>query len=200
MADVFERRAALNEERRRLWKLIEDTPNLYWLLLTKRPQHISTMTPWRGDWPQNVWIGTSVENQRIAEQRLPHLLAIPATVRFLSCEPLLGALDLRAWFNRPGYRGVDWVIAGGESGPNSRPMHPDWVSSLLFQCRAAGVPFHFKQWGHWAPAELINFQLQTTVLNIADERPVRMVAAGKKLSGRMLLGTTWDGFPLRIAT
>lgn len=200
MADVFERRAILDDERKRLWDLIEETPHLDWLLLTKRPQHISAMTPWLGNWPRNVWIGTSIENQKIAEQRLPHLLAIPAVVRFLSCEPLLGPLDLQSWFNKTGHYSIDWIIAGGESGPHSRPMHPDWAVSLLEQCQTARVPFHFKQWGHWAPAELLDIPRETTVVNMTDERPVRMVRAGKKLAGRVLQGTTWDSFPLPVRT
>jgi protein gp37 len=193
MADVFEWRATLNEQRTRLWALIEQTPNLDWLLLTKRPQHVLRMSPWRDEWPQNVWIGTTVENQRLADIRVPLLLAVPAKVRFLSCEPLLGPLDLRSWFNRRGGHSIDWVIAGGESGPSSRPMHPDWVAGLLRQCQRANIPFHFKQWGHWAPAELLD--LPSTLLTIDNERPVRMVSGGKGRTGRVLQGTTWDGLP-----
>jgi protein gp37 len=193
MADVFERRAILNDERARLWRIIEATPYLDWLLLTKRPQHVGYMVPWTNEWPKNVWLGTSVENQRIAEQRLPHLLSLPATIRFLSCEPLLGPLDLRSWFKRKGYHSIDWVIAGGESGHNSRPMHPDWAITLLRQCQKAKVAFHFKQWGHWAPANLVDLPAETIELD--NERPVKMVRAGKKLAGRTLHGTTWDGLP-----
>ena len=199
MADVFERRAILNAERTRLWKLIEDTPNLDWLLLTKRPQNIPPMTPWRNDWPRNIWIGTSVENQKMVEQRLPYLLRVPAAVRFLSCEPLLGALNLRPWFKRKDYKQIDWVIAGGESGPHSRPMHPDWAIGLLRQCQNASVPFHFKQWGHWAPAELFDRGVESISLALPNERPVRMVGVGKKLAGRKLGGTTWDRFPHSVA-
>lgn len=193
MADVFERRAILNDERARLWGIIEATPHLDWLLLTKRPQHILNMVPWEDQWPDNVWIGTSIENQRIAEQRLPHLLSVPAKIRFLSCEPLLGPLDLASWFRRKGFYPIDWVIAGGESGPKSRPMHPDWASTLLRQCQGSKVAFHFKQWGHWAPATLLNLPAER--VELANERPVEMVRAGKKLAGRMLHGTTWDGLP-----
>lgn len=118
------------------------------------------------DWPlPNVWLGTSVEDQRAADERIPHLLATPAAVRFLSCEPLLGPVDIAqsmsqpealdaifsriaARENRPG-GSINWVIAGGESGKNARPMHPDWARSLRDQCAAAGVAFHFKQWGEW---------------------------------------------------
>ncbi len=153
------------------------------------------MTPWGDDWPANVWIGTSIENQKLAELRLPYLLAVPAAIRFLSCEPLLGQLDLRSWFNRRSYNPIDWVIAGGESGPHSRPMHPDWAVGLLRQCQRAKVPFHFKQWGHWAPANRTKVSGQKTLLAVGDERPVRMMAIGKKRAGRTLKGTTWDNLP-----
>jgi protein gp37 len=195
MADVFERRASLNKERERLWNLIDQTPNLDWLLLTKRPQNVLSMTPWGDVWPQNVWVGTSVENQKLAELRLPYLLAVPATVRFLSCEPLLGPLDLRSWFDRRGFRTIDWVIAGGESGPRSRPMHPDWALALLNQCQRAQVPFHFKQWGHWAPVDCANGSNNKALLMVGADPPVRMIAVGKKLAGRMLKGTTWNNLP-----
>lgn len=195
MADVFEWRADLNDQRARLWRLIEQTPNLDWLLLTKRPQHILRMTPWNNDWPDNVWVGTTVENQRFAELRLPQLLRVPSRVRFLSCEPLLGPLDLTTWFHRDFYYPIDWVIAGGESGAHSRPMHPDWVVRLLEQCQRAQVPFHFKQWGHWAPAELLDISKPTTTLRMVNERTVEMIAAGKGQSGRLLEGSTWDGLP-----
>jgi protein gp37 len=195
MADVFEWRADLNEHRARLWRLIEQTPNLDWLLLTKRPQHILRMTPWEYDWPENVWIGTTVENQRFAELRLPHLLTVPAQVRFLSCEPLLGPLDLQPWFSKGDGHRIDWVIAGGESGANSRPMHPDWPRRLLRQCQKVNVPFHFKQWGHWAPAEMFDGPTSVTTVRLSNERPVNMIGAGKGLAGRLLDGTTWDDLP-----
>src|SRR5438034_98870 len=170
MADVFERRAELHEHRERLWELIEATPWLDWLLLTKRPQNISEMVPWKRNWPKNVWLGTTVENQLYAERRLPFLLDNASVVRFLSCQPLLGALDLSAWFRKRGLHPIDWVIAGGESGPKSRPMHPDWAVSLLYQCQKAKVPFHFKQWGHWAPTNAIVENVPAQILKLAEER------------------------------
>lgn len=111
-------------------------------------------------WPRrNVWLGVSVEDQARADIRIPALLDTPAAVRWLSCEPLLGPVDLvqsinvdplAAYHFQPG--GIDWIVVGGESGPGSRPMHPGWARSLRDQCVAAGVPFLFKQWGEWAPA------------------------------------------------
>jgi protein gp37 len=100
-------------------------------------------------WPlPNVWLGASVEDQRWAGVRVPALLGTPAAVRFVSCEPLLGPVDLSAWLEL----GLHWVIVGGESGPGARPTHPGWARGLRDQCLAAGVPFFFKQWGEWGPA------------------------------------------------
>jgi len=195
MADVFERRSDLNEERAKLWRLIDRTPNLDWLLLTKRPQNIERVVPWGNDWPANVWLGTSVENQTLAEKRLPFLLRNPAAVRFLSCEPLLGQVNLRPWFKKKGLHPIDWVIAGGESGGKARPMHPDWALSLLRQCEDVNIPFHFKQWGHWVPVELMNETSKPRLLEFSNERSVEMVRVSKKLAGRILEGTTWNGIP-----
>lgn len=95
-------------------------------------------------WPlPNVWLGTSVENQTWADRRIPDLAATPASVRFLSCEPLLGPLELRTWIGTD----VGWVIVGGESGPGHRPMEAAWVRTIRDACDLAGVPFHLKQWG-----------------------------------------------------
>ena len=140
----------------------------------------------------NLWLGVSVEDQARAEERIPQLLATPAALRFLSCEPLLGPLDLRAGLGAPiagGAAGVDWVIAGGESGPGARPMHADWARALRDQCRDAGVPFFFKQWGAWAPEPDAagGFAAGRTV---RAERPV-----GKKRAGRLLDGRSWDELP-----
>lgn len=181
----------MTDVRRRLFALIDATPSLDWLLLTKRPENIARMMPEdsfnacvTGDCPHdnrsncrpfrpNLWLGVSVENQQAADERIPHLLKVPAAVRFLSCEPLLGPVDLRQIvLRRDGERGnelskclgdwvspltgaftdsprIHWVIVGGESGPGARPLHPDWVRSLRDQCQAAGVPFFFKQHGDW---------------------------------------------------
>jgi protein gp37 len=194
MADVFERRSDLTDERKRLWELIRSTPNLDWLLLTKRPQNIEKLIPWV-TWPANVWLGTSVENQALAEKRLPFLLKHKAAVRFLSCEPLLGQLDLRTWFHRKEFHPIDWVIAGGESGGGCRPMHPDWAISLLRQCQEFDVPFHFKQWGHWVPAELTDEIAKPKLLALNNERPIEMVRLSKRVAGRILEGAIWDGVP-----
>ena len=188
MADVFERRADLKQWRVRLWELIEKTPMLDWLLLTKRPQNISKMVPWGTSWPDNVWLGTTVENQHWVKKRLPYLVGNSAKVKFLSCEPLLSEIDLSEWM-KDGL--INWVIAGGESGQGSRPMSPQWVRSLRDQCLHYDVAFHFKQWGHWAPVELLTIEQKKIV--ILDD--FKLVAAGKKKAGRFLDGRTWDGLP-----
>lgn len=181
MGDVFEKRLELDSLRARLWKLIEETPSLDWQLLTKRPGNVLGMVPWTTPWPANVWIGTTAENQKWAERRLPLLVEIPAAVRFASCEPLLEAIDLTDWLARPGMKqGVDWVIAGGESGAGARPASLSSVRSIREQCMEAGVPFFFKQWGAW----------DTTSGN-------SLVRVGKKVAGRHLDGRTWDEFPKR---
>jgi protein gp37 len=140
MADVFEENAPAREVRR-LWDIIRRTPNLDWQLLTKRPHRIAENLPddWCDGYP-NVWLGTSVEDQRVLE-RITHLTAIPADVHFLSLEPLLGPLP-----NLP-LQDIEWVIVGGESGSNARFMDKAWVLDIRRQCRIAGVAFFFKQWG-----------------------------------------------------
>ena len=173
LADVFDNHTSiLPEWRADLWALIRATPNLDWLLLTKRPGNIAKMLPpdW-GDGYPNVWLGCTVVNQDEADRDVPKLLAVPARVRFLSMEPLLGPVDLTELKNPAVtigehiYSALDcdvdpeddeWhgakihlVIVGGESGPGARPMHPDWARSLRDQCQAAGVAFFFKQWGEW---------------------------------------------------
>jgi protein gp37 len=97
MADVFELRSSLDSWRAQLWDLIDETPWLDWLLLTKLPQNIQKKVPWKREWPSNVWIGTTIEDQKRADERLPVLLQLPAKCRFLSCEPLLGKVDLNRW-------------------------------------------------------------------------------------------------------
>jgi len=234
LADVFEDRPELTEWRRDLVVMMEQTPNLDWLLLTKRPENVTRMiaeaitidpdTWWMG--MRNVWIGTSVENQQAADERIPHLLKIPATVRFLSMEPLLGPVDLqgvsivegmeidslRGRYGLPGRiqadcAHIDWVIVGGESGPNARPMHPEWVRSIRDQCQTAGIPFHFKQWGEWlCSAHIKTGMIQGDRLDMmwpwaTGERgdlqgdTTCMLRIGKKAAGRLLNGREWNEYP-----
>ncbi|MBW4983702.1 phage Gp37/Gp68 family protein [Mameliella sp. CS4] len=197
LADVFDNHRSIAPEwRRDLYRLIEDTPHLDWLLLTKRPQNFAKLAParWVHDGcPPNVWIGTTVENQAEADRRIPHLLSIPARVRFLSCEPLLGPVDLTRWLwgrekpcdNCPqdvdcecgweprgtlnGEAGLSWIIAGGESGTGARPSNPQWFRDLRDQCAAADVPFHFKQWGEWHPGDGMGDDIDGSAFGCFDD-------------------------------
>ncbi|MES2903242.1 MAG: phage Gp37/Gp68 family protein [Pseudomonadota bacterium] len=166
-------------------------------------------------WPlPNVWLGTSVEDQLRAEQRIPPLLLTPAAVRFLSCEPLLGPIDFSTLPLRSGggtaalYNPlsgehsncqlsrtprIHWVICGGESGRGARPMNPVWVELLMIQCDLAGVPFLFKQWGDWAPAPPDVLADLRLVHEFADGQ--RVGRFGKTVAGRSLGGRHHDGFP-----
>jgi protein gp37 len=198
MADVFELRTDLEPWRNRLWELISQTPNLDWLLLTKRPQNVAAMTPWKETWPSNVWLGTTVEDQVRAKQRLPKLLTHPAARRFLSCEPLIGPVDLSFWINNPEFRPIDWVIAGGESGVGARPMLPTWARNLRDQCQSANIPFHFKQWGHWAPVESERKIPSSAYQRFRDslsKEEILMEPKGKKKAGRYLDGAIWNEIP-----
>lgn len=188
MADVFEDREELNIHRARLFDLIEETPNLDWLLLTKRPQNVERMARWTNDWPAHVWLGTTVELQSRAEELLPYLASIPAKVRFISAEPLLGPLSIERWLGST----IDWVITGGESGPKARPASPEWFRSLHSQCMESEVAFHFKQWGDWAPGQGENLPARR-VKRAQDG--TEMFRVGKKAAGRKLDGHEHDGLP-----
>lgn len=154
MADVFEDHPTAEAERPKLWTLIEETPALDWLLLTKRPENIRRALPdaWLAAPRPNVWLGTSAEDQERADTRIPALLSVPAALYFLSAEPLLGPLDLRnylGWAPTPegDSHGIDWVIVGGESGPGARPMDIEWAERIHDDCLMAGVAFFMKQLG-----------------------------------------------------
>jgi protein gp37 len=232
MSDFFEDRRDLDQVRLQALDVIRRAPHLDWLILTKRPEAIlgalkraeretdsTGMSDWLRAWmgweafpqvPANVWIGTTVEAQGQAEQRMWDLIKVPAAVRFLSCEPLLGPLDLRLMDNWVGYTParnlINWVICGGESGPGARPMHPSWARGLRDQCEAAGVPFLFKQWGEWAPATgdlwwnplLGGPQFPVTAggaLTRAWGDGYGAVKIGKARAGRLLDGVEHNGYP-----
>jgi protein gp37 len=162
LADVFDEEVPI-EWLADLLKVVHDTPNLDWLLLTKRPENwfhqlvrlqgmnVQPQSLWEfvnrwliGQFPANVWMGTSVENQKRADERIPELRKIPARVRFLSVEPMLGPVD----FHSPAsVAGIHWAIFGGESGPGARPCAIDWIRDGVKQCRAAGVAPFVKQLG-----------------------------------------------------
>lgn len=152
MADVFEDHPTVADQRPRLWALIAATPNLDWLLLTKRPENIARMVPaeWmNGDWPVNVWVGATMEDQRYANVRTRHLAAIPAPVRFASAAPMLGPIEFDLDV-------IDWVITEGESGHHARPSHQDWFRAARDQCAAAGIPYCHKQHGEYVTATIVN--------------------------------------------
>lgn len=178
-------------------------------VLTKRPRRMldffnsNSVSVLPVQWPlPNVWLGVSVENQQTADERIPLLLHTPAAVRFVSAEPLLGPIDLRySAFNGSdsiqSLEGLHWVIVGGESGPWARPTHPDWVRSLRDQCVAAGVPFHFKQWGEYCWPEQMTedvWRMVDAQVNLAGI-PEEAYRVGKKAAGRMLDGKEWLEFP-----
>ena len=177
----------------------------------------------------NVWLGVTVENQQAADERIPLLLQTPAAVRWVSMEPLLGPVDLGYAFGTgsgscpmhlagvapegllpKGEHHLHWVVVGGESGPNARPMHPDWARSLRDQCADAGVPFLFKQWGEWAPtvmeagkhlpfdqrSALRGDDIAGTVFGAPGKRFIwPTIRVGKKAAGRLLDGVLHDGYP-----
>lgn len=142
LADVFDNQIPVSW-RGDLFGMIRATPNLDWLLLTKRPQNIAKMLP--DDWGNgygNVWLGATVENQAEAERRIPMLAAVPASIRFLSCEPMLGPVRPLAC---EGSGKLDWVICGGESGPGAREIDPAWARDLRDECATGGLYFFMKQ-------------------------------------------------------
>lgn len=160
MADVFEDHPTINQERANLWPLIRATDSLDWLLLTKRPENIERNLPddWESGYP-NVWLGVTAENQEFADKRIPVLLDVPARVRFVSVEPLLGHLFIDGYLlpelsddqTSVLQDGLDWVILGGESGAHHRPFNVDWAREIRDGCRAACTPFFFKQHGGRTP-------------------------------------------------
>jgi protein gp37 len=150
---------------RRVFEVMSQARQHSFQVLTKRPGRMaSVLRRLQPDPLPNVWLGTSVEDQRWATIRIPKLLETPAAIRFLSCEPMLGPIDLSPWL-----WGLDWIIAGGESGPGFRPMEASWPRAIRDQCREGSVPFFFKQWGGRTP----------------------------KAGGRQLDKRTWDEMPSR---
>lgn len=232
LADVFDNEVD-PQWRADLFELIESTPNLDWLLLTKRIGNADRMIKQARlaivgssrlvvpDVLPNLWLGATIVNQQEADRDIPKLLDIPAKVRFLSMEPLLGSVDLGLLGTLPKqshpnytltHELLNWVIVGGESGPNARPMHPSWVSSLRDQCKAAGVPFLFKQWGEWAPHRVSAGGDEGGDLRRGHVRylagdgrepdghfrkgDAAVARIGKKATGRLLDGVQHNAFPV----
>lgn len=199
MSDLFHAKVP-REFVARVWNVMSRTPQHTYQILTKRPERMARIVSelpdglWELPLP-NVWLGTSVESDDHV-RRADALRATPAAVRFISAEPLLGplpSLDLT---------GIDWLIAGGESGSGARPMHPDWVRDLRDRCTEAGTAFFFKQWGQYRPGGDV---AQPASWISPDGRPcsadypdaTAMVRVGKKAAGRVLDGRTWDQYPTR---
>jgi protein gp37 len=236
---------AADEWRADAWEVIRNNDRHTWLILTKRPELVTERLPWDwgSEWP-NVWIGTSLENGSTkCTSRLNALLKIPAAHRFVSCEPLLGPVDMGkmvepseealAWadnfkdefireyksgFDDPaaemgdqdiqlmleswqvsqretaGERdlkvGLDWVIAGGESGPLARQVNPEWVRHLELECDQAKIPFFFKGWGEWLPEmpESDNF-------SFVHQETVNWKRVGREAAGRLLDRKEWIETP-----
>ena len=244
-ADIFELEAPVAARQALWRLIGDTCDALDWQLLTKRPENIlSVMCDDNLNLGffelTRCWLGVSVENQAAADERIPLLLQTPAALRFISAEPLLGPVSLR-WknstdFDTPhprhkmpepdecgrictdeydGLRELDWVICGGESGPNARPMLPEWAESLRDQCEAASAAFFFKQWGEWAPGACAGSlpsrsertatwwdgrwlydsltPRQSEELHRDDAPDVYLL--GKKAAGAMLDGREWKEFP-----
>lgn len=227
MADVFEDNEQIVEWRDELFDLIDQTPSLDWLLLTKRPENVLAMLPshWHGPSPKgtrgvvgdgipnNVWLGASVENQEYADKRIPELLKIPAAVRFLSVEPLLGSVNLMKYLLSGAHKwrqDINWVIVGGESGPGARPLHPGWVRKIRDDCTAAGVAYFFKQWGEFSygtieddagfaggkAANMTNGgRMAINHPNFKLDDKTAFLRVGKHRAGRLLDGREWNEMP-----
>lgn len=203
MADVGEDHPVAEANRPRLWKLMEDTPELDWMLLTKRVSTAQEWLPerWLKKWPAHVWFGFSAEDQKRWDERWPFAREVSAAVRFCSYEPALGPVDFTP------LAGLHLLIAGGESGPGARPSHPDWFRSARDQAVAAGVAFHFKQWGEYrrmeaqpqpacpASGRSASGIYQSYLSKTMDDGTV-MEKAGKKIAGRLLDGALWDEMPV----
>ena len=234
LADVFDNDVPV-QWRIDLMDLILKTPHLDWLLLTKRIGNAADMLDaaldtatggafaWRAGGGhlrfKNVWIGATITSQAEADRDIPKLLAVPAAKRFLSMEPLLGPVSFEGMFasGNPAdgtnmLEELDWIIVGGESGPNARPMHPDWARSLRNQCQAADVPFLFKQWGEWVDADNgpdddlayegksdcwahIEGGHHSGEMGVDFFNTYPMYRVGKKAAGRMLDRKEWNEVP-----
>jgi len=208
-----------------VFSVMSDVDQHTYMVLTKRPERMLEFYTWQSrqhglPWQasDNVWIGVSVENQKQADYRIPELLKVPATVHFLSCEPLLGRIDLHHLHyddiaeidclngthgvNRPHggtNQKIKWVIAGGESGHHARPVHPDWLIDIKNQCATAGVPFFFKQWGEWLPIDHCDddhYWSSKKSCEVGGGWTVNtMFKVGKKKAGNTLCGQQYLEFP-----
>jgi protein gp37 len=173
------------------WDIIRRTPHLTYQILTKRIECASGKAP-NPPLP-NVWLGVSVESPKFL-YRIDDLKAVPAALRFVSIEPLLDAVPTLGEY----LDGIDWVIAGGESGPAARPVSPDWIRSIRDQCESKEVPFFFKQWGEYRPYQSGDpFNIMDSVTRVDG---ITMTRVGKKAAGALLDGREWREFPKTATT
>jgi protein gp37 len=199
-----------------VFSIMQKTPQHTYQISTKRPEGMKAYFESRNlVTGENIWLGVSIEYQEYADHRIPYLLQTPATVRFVSCEPLLGSVSLDVLHYRDMvninsltgkfgvtyplkgnlYSGLDWVIVGGESGPNARPMHPDWVRSIRDQCQGSGTPFFFKQWGDWVPRKQTLAKGFKGWHNLRYFQGIPYWKVGKKSAGRLLDGKEYNEYP-----
>ena len=186
---------SLGECRAGLFRLIDKTPNLDWLLLTKLPDNANRF--WLGGRRTNVWVGTSVSNQKTADELIPQLLKLRnvCSTLFVSFEPALEVVDFSKWL--PHYEecsSIEWLICGGESGPHARPMLADVARSARDQCLGAGASFFFKQWGEWLPGG------QSGADGYENRFLSTVERVGKKSAGRNLDGREWNEIPQPLVT
>ena len=139
-----------------------------------------------------IWAGTSTENQEWADNRIPLLLQTSFVTKWISCEPLLGPIDLSRYIGS-----LKWVVVGGETGPNARPMNAAWVRSIRDICVARGVPFFFKSWGEWIPIEYANgYKITNSITRLDDDGVTRYIRLGKSHTGREIDGQEYNQFPI----
>lgn len=192
LCDPFENRPEMIHPRHRFNLLIEATPHLTWLLLTKRPENVADSVPvkwlFSRDWPSNVRLGVSVENQEWADKRREAFAALPGS-KFVCYEPALGPVDWTGW------EFVDQFISGGESGKDKgiRPSHPDWHRATRDWCKANGKAYFFKQWGEFGP-RIVNPPVMTEEGMQFPDKEI-MTRFGKKAAGRLLDGREWSEIP-----
>lgn len=194
----------------KVFDVIEKCPQHIFQILTKRPERMRDYSI-SNPFPKNVWAGVSVENQGTAEERIPLLLDADVLVRWISVEPLLGEigikpylynkftpdgrLNLKAYIKSHHSDKLDWVVAGGETGKNARPMHPNWVRSIRDQCNEARVPFMFKQWGTYAPISTTDNKQILPFGTYNTETLFGFKKCSKKIAGRLLDGKLHDEYP-----
>ena len=156
---------------RDVWDVMRETPHHHYQILTKRPDRMSEiLDSWKESHLRNVWLGASVENNKVTA-RIEHLRDVPASIRFISFEPLIGSVG------NVDLNDIDWAIVGGESGHAARPVRVEWIDEIYEHCRNAGTAFFFKQWGTWG----------------ADNKK-----RSKKANGRYYKGKTWDEMPAAV--